>query len=327
MTPIKALVTGARALLGQGIIRSLQASSLKPTIIGVDPSPLAAGLHWVDAAYLVPLAKAQDYLPRLKQILEHEKPDIVFVGTDVELIHFAQNRDALEAEFGTKIVVSSPEVIRIADDKWLTYQFLKEHGFPYPISALPEDVEWLIEKVGFPLVVKPRVGARSVGLHLVNSREELGQFLNADVVIQEHVGTAEDEYTSGVLVFGEARASIVMRRILRDGNTHIAFVDCYPELNAFVRKVGEALKAYGPINLQFRLTPQNEPKIFEINARYSGTTHFRSRAGFNEVEMVTRHLLYGEPITQPEITPCIILRYWNETVIHQSDVDKVRCLG
>ena len=40
------------------------------------------------------------------------------------------------------------------------------------------------------------------------------------VVIQECVGTEHDEYTAGVLCFdGKCRASIVMRRDLRDGNT------------------------------------------------------------------------------------------------------------
>jgi len=51
---MKVLITGAGALLGQGIIRALRNSDLNATIIAVDPDPLAAGLYWADAAYLVP---------------------------------------------------------------------------------------------------------------------------------------------------------------------------------------------------------------------------------------------------------------------------------
>ena len=39
------------------------------------------------------------------------------------------------------------------------------------------------------------------------------------------------------------------------------------------------------------------------------------RAGFNEVEMVLRHVVLGEPIVQPEIQPMTILRHLTETVV------------
>jgi carbamoyl-phosphate synthase large subunit len=62
------------------------------------------------------------------------------------------------------------------------------------------------------------------------------------------------------------------------------------------------------------------PKIFEINARYSGTTPLRARAGFNEVELALRHLVLGESITQPEVKKVTFLRYWDDLMI---DSDKV----
>ena len=39
---MKVMVTGAGALLGQGILRSLAESALTPDVIAVDPSELAA---------------------------------------------------------------------------------------------------------------------------------------------------------------------------------------------------------------------------------------------------------------------------------------------
>jgi len=42
---IKVLVTGAGALLGQGIIRSLKWSTLDVEIVTVAPNPLSAGLY------------------------------------------------------------------------------------------------------------------------------------------------------------------------------------------------------------------------------------------------------------------------------------------
>jgi carbamoyl-phosphate synthase large subunit len=320
---VKVLITGGGAVLGQGIIRALRTSRFHAQLVAIDPNPLSAGLYWADSAHLVPMANAPDYAERLYEIIQAERPDVVLVGTDVELGIFAHYRLAWEKELKTRIVVSRPEVIAIADDKWETYRFLKKAGFAYPESALPGDESRLIEQVGFPLVVKPRVGARSVGVHIVNSREELARVLTPEAIIQQCVATDAEEYTAGSLTFGTCEATIVMRRTLRDGNTYCAFVESYCELNATVQDLANALQAYGPANFQFRLTPDGEVKVFEINARFSGTTPLRAHAGFNEVEMAIDYVLEGKPIQQPTIHPLVILRHWSETVVIPENIRRV----
>jgi carbamoyl-phosphate synthase large subunit len=316
------LVTGAGALLGQGVIRSLLEGTLGASVLAVDPSPLAPSLYWTQRRALVPFANDPTYVARFEALLERERPDVVIPGTDVELTLFAQHRHAWEQRFGTHVVISTPEVVKIADDKYLTFCFLRDHGFPVPDSCLAGDEDALVERIGFPLVVKPRIGARSVGVSTVHDRDQLKHAIanGTNVVIQECVATAADEYTAGTLTFdGRCEASIVMRRDLRDGNTYRAYVDDYPELNAQVRRLAEALGAYGPANFQFRLDKHGNAKVFEINARFSGTTPLRMRAGFNEVEMVIRRIVHGEPITQPAIAPMTIVRYFTETVIPRGE--------
>jgi carbamoyl-phosphate synthase large subunit len=319
---MKVVVTGAGALLGQGIIRSLLESKLAPTVVAVDPSPLAAGLYWTPHRHLIPLAADKSYLDRFSSLLELERPDAVLIGTDVELLILSEHREELERRFSTHIVVSRPEVVRIADDKYLTFDFMRRNGFAAPDSVLPGHEAELIERVGFPLVVKPRVGARSVGVHLVRNREQLERALRegGNPVIQECVATDADEYTAGVVCFdGRCHASIVMRRDLRDGNTYRAFVESFPELNEQVRAMAEKLQPYGPANFQFRLD-HGRAKVFEINARFSGTTPLRMRAGFNEVESVLRHVVLGEAVDPPTIEPVTILRYWSETVVRPEQI-------
>lgn len=320
---VKVMVTGAGALLGQGMIRALKASSLAHTLVACDPSPLAAGLYWADAAHLVPMAHDPSYLPRIEALLRQEQPDVVLIGTDVELGLFAAERARLEQTYSTHILVSDARVVAIADDKWLTYQFLREQGFPFPESCLPGDEEALVERVGFPLVVKPRHGARSVGVSVVSDYVSLERALDegADLIVQDCVATADEEYTAGVLCFdGSCRASIVMRRDLRDGNTYRAYVDAYPDLNRQVCAMAEQLMPYGPANFQFRLNEWGQAVVFEINGRFSGTTPLRAHAGFNEVEMALRYLLEGAPVVQPAVTPLTILRHWSETVVAPGDL-------
>jgi carbamoyl-phosphate synthase large subunit len=322
----RVLVTGAGALLGQGIIRSLLESSLGVDVIAADPSPLSAGLYWTETRRLIPLAADPGYIDAIVSILQQEKPDAVLVGTDVELLVLAEARLELEQRYSTQIVVSNPAVIRIADDKYETYRFLKRAGFPAPESRLPGEEGDLVGKFGFPLIVKPRIGARSIGVHVVTGERQLSDAIASVTgpVVQQCVGNERTEYTAGVLCFdGQCHASIVMRRDLRDGNTYRAFVDSFPELNEFVRRVAVKLNPHGPANFQFRLD-DGHPKIFEINARFSGTTPLRMRAGFNEVEMTLRHLLDGVPVAAPEVQPMTILRHWSETVVRNEDVSRLK---
>jgi carbamoyl-phosphate synthase large subunit len=314
---MKVLITGAGALLGQGLIRAVRSSSLGARIVAVDPNPLAVGLYWADAAHLVPMAADPSYHDAILRLLQSEKPDAILVGTDPELAYFARQRAAFERDFGTHVVVSEPEVVAIADDKWLTFQFLQRHGFACPDSVLPGEERALIERVGFPLVVKPRRGARSIGMSIVHSVAELAAVMarGSDLVVQECVATPADEHTSGLLCFdGRCVASITMRRDLRDGNTFRAFpLPDFP-YDAELRRVVEKLGGYGPINLQFRVAG-GRPKIFEINARFSGTTPLRGLVGFPEVEMVLRHLVLGQAIAQPRVRTDAVLRHWTETVV------------
>jgi carbamoyl-phosphate synthase large subunit len=319
---MKVLVTGAGALLGQGVIRSLIESSLDVTVVAVDPGGLAPGLYWTPHRALVPMANDANYVDRFEALLDRERPDVVIPGTDVELTIFAAHRHLWEQRFRTHVLISSSQVVQIADDKYLTYSFLRDHGFAVPDSCLAGEESALIERVGFPLVVKPRIGARSIGMSVVRNRAELAHALETgnNVVVQECVGNDTDEFTAGTLTFeGRCEASIVMRRDLRDGNTYRAYVDSYPELDRQVRRFAEALGAYGPANFQFRVDANGNAKVFEINARFSGTTPLRMRAGFNEVEMVLRRLVCGEPIVQPEIKPMTIVRWFTETVIPAGD--------
>ena len=90
--------------------------------------------------------------------------------------------------------------------------------------------------------------------------------------------------------------------------------DLYNELNEKVRTLGEALKPYGSVNFQFRLDG-TQVKVFEVNSRFSGTTPLRACAGFNEIELCLRRILWDEPIIQPQIEEMTILRHWSETII------------
>ncbi|MBF0522475.1 MAG: ATP-grasp domain-containing protein [Candidatus Omnitrophica bacterium] len=316
------LVTGVGSLLGQSIIKALKASEISCHILGTDYFPHAVGLYWVEKGFILPdvlspKVSREQWVEAVSKIIKDEHIDIVFVGLDFEVEIFSQLKEQFESKSPVKIVVSDPKACAICKDKYATAQFLKSKGFPFPDSALPEEAEEFLKQHSFPFIVKSRFGFRSWHLYTVKDRLELENALKVcpTPVIQELVGTPDEEYTSGSLSLnGDILSVVVLRRILKDGNTFRAVLDerCFA-FHDFIKQVSGALQAHGPMNFQFRDTARG-PVIFEINPRFSGTTYMRALVGVNEVEIFLRALMGKE---QLEITykKGVILRYFEEQFV------------
>jgi carbamoyl-phosphate synthase large subunit len=316
---VNVLVTGAGALVGHGVLRLLRMIRRPVRIVTADPDHRAAG-HWLgDRAYVIPMAKDPGFVAALERLISRESIQIVLVGTDVELGLFAREK-ARFAALGANVVVGSPRLIEIAADKWQTAEFLREAGQPYPRSALADDpaaCSALAAECGFPLFAKPRRGARSVGARVVRDAAALEALVGAgdDLVVQEHLPDEPGEYTAGCLGFGGAIGGVVvLRRDLRDGNTYRAYHDGTDRHEAAVAAIAGALGVDGPCNFQFR-ERGGRPVVFEINARFSGTTPIRAMFGFNEVEAVIEHALTGAAPARPPLRAGAVLRVWSDIFV------------
>ncbi len=325
-------VLGAGSLFGQGLIKALKMSSLEHRLIALDAFPHAVGLYWAQAAYVLPdvlspRVTEQEYLGRLAQILTDERADVLLVATDFDVPRLAAHRQAIEAATRCRMIVSPPEVIEIADDKWKTYEFLKSHHLPCPPSLIDAGLlDQFVARYGFPLVVKPRRGARSRGMSLVRDSSELPAALKGagpSPIVQVAVGAPESEYTCGAVVIdGECLGAIAMRRDLRDGNTFRAYVQPEPALEALTKRLALALRPQGPVNFQLRIGAEG-PAVFEINARFSGTTVIRAMAGFNEVEALVRWAAFGERMALVRQRSGVVLRYWEEMFLDWEEYERM----
>ena len=172
---INILVTGAGAVLGQGILRSLQEYLNDFIIHTADPDHRSSG-HWLgNKAHTVKMSNDHDYLNSIENIIQTEKIDIVLIGTDTELPIFSNNKKVLEEKYGVIIVVSDSKVIDIANDKFLTANFLKNNGSHFPISYMSYDqdgISLLKKQNNYPYIAKPMDGARSKGVEILKSEME-----------------------------------------------------------------------------------------------------------------------------------------------------------
>jgi carbamoyl-phosphate synthase large subunit len=311
------LVTGAGALLGQGILRLLQISDFSKKIYTADPDPRSTG-HWLgDYAITVPKVSEGNYIETIKKIITEYKIDAILVGTDVELPIFSKFKDDFLTNYNCKVIVSGQEVVDIANDKFLTAEFLKNNGFSYPFSVMANDKNKLIEiekKLGFPLFAKPFDGARSIGIRKIENHKELMEIYdpNSNLVVQQFLSETEGEYTSGCTV-----------RDLRDVNTYRTYRnDETAKYDKYIIPIAEKLNPDGPVNFQFRIF-DGRPVIFEINGRFSGTTPLRHFYGYNEVEAILKFYLFKEEIKGPILKNGIVLRTWSDLFIEENELKEL----
>lgn len=332
MEQLTVFVTGAGALLGHGILRCLRMAKRPIRIITGDPDHRAAG-HWLgDCAYTIPMASDPKFISKVEEIIDKEEVDFLFLGTDVELPLLSRERMRLESMYNVRIIISSPNVIEIANDKWLTSKFLEKEGFPFTRSALVNDkdaIEALLNVVNFPLFAKPRRGARSVGIQKIMDREMLNNICSkqTDMIIQEYLPDDEGEFTAGCLVLnGKCNGEVILRRDLRDGNTYRAYADTSGRFEKRIAEISERLGVEGPCNFQFRVR-EGEPVIFEINARFSGTTPIRAIFGFNEVEALLGYFVDGKPIAKADINAGVVLKVWSDIFVTNEQLNLLRSTG
>ena len=320
---MKILVTGSGSLLGQGIIRCLRWANKDYTIIAADPSQYTPGNYLAHKSFCIPMANDDDYIQAIENIIIKEAIQLILVGTDVELLKLSLAKQRLQSEYGVKIVVADTSCINMADSKWLTAEFLKQIQAPFPNSVFASDRRAVInlwKDKGFPLIAKPDRGARSIGFVIINDKVQLDAVLDNpnNLVIQEYLPHDEGEFTSGCLIVnGVCKSIITLKRELKDGNTIRTYRDATtPLYDATIKYIAEQSGIQGPCNFQFRIR-NGEPVVFEINARFSGTTPLRCLYGFNEVDALVEHYFYNKSIIQSPLKLGMVLRTFSDMFIDE----------
>ena len=320
---INILVTGVGGGVGQGIIKSLKMiDDIDIKVVTADMSEFAIGLYAGNVAHKIEKCNSDSYLESLSKIFVEHNIDYYFPGTDVELFFCAKNKKLINETWCVHTVISSVGTIEIADDKFKTYDFLKTNGFYYPKTYYMSEYE--NGKLDFPLIVKPAIGCRSIGVFKVSNQSELDSHTKQPegLLVQECVGTEDSEFTCTIVKAKNIYSPVLaLKRVLRAGDTYRAEPVKSDVIEEYVSSIAQKLDIDGGCNFQLRLDSEGVPKLFEINSRFSGTTPFCAQLGFNAVEFYLKQSLgiNYEPVIDYS---SIVLRHWAEVVIKKSHVDK-----
>lgn len=311
------LVTGTGAVIGYGILRSLQGMAQLRTV-ACDIYEHAAGKHFAAAFHKAPLTRDPTYASWLSDLIVQEGVDLIIPGIEQDVAWLASVVGTSAAP-STRICLNRPEVVQLCSNKIAFDRFLAETGDPARIpSSQEQSFLRLSAELGTPFLLKPQDGYAGKGIIRVHIEADFAPHaheVGRRYLAQRIVGVDSQEYTvSAFCVRGQVRAEIALRRLLSpEGATAWAETVAADPFLPTIRRIAERLGADGPTNFQFRVA-EGKPFLLEINPRISSATSIRTAFGFNEAAMCIDHYLFGKEINQPELRSGTAVRYLADIV-------------
>ena len=181
--------------------------------------------------------------------------------------------------FTAKIVCSPYETTRIAENKELTYENLKDSYFYPKVYKSVNEVE------KYPVFLKPYVGAGGKGTYLVHTKEELETIIenNPYLLITEYLPGKEytvDCFTNkdGELLFAGPRTR---ERITIGITFHSVRPEKISEFEEIAEVLNKKFKFRGAWFFQVKEDEGGRLKFMEFSVRQAGTMAFYRQLGIN----------------------------------------------
>ena len=292
-------------------------------IVATDMQLSAPALQAADVRIQVPAVYDPKYIDITLNICKEQKIDALLCLNDLELPILSENKARFEA-LGVKVIVSDPEVIDIAFDKYKTAQWVESLGLNAPKTYVTlASAKEALDKgdIAFPLFMKPRWGSGSIGLETIDDMEELDIYyhllmkkIKKTILATASVG---DEYIMiqekltgkefGLDVMNDLQGnnvavSVKQKLAMRAGETDKAITVDIPEVYEMGKKIGENLKHIGNLDVDIMQRANGDYCVLELNPRFGGGYPFSYEAGVN-MPLAIIKWLKGEAIDTTILQP------------------------
>jgi len=285
---------GRRVELVEAFREAARRIGIRLVVHGSDISKTAPALFYCDIRHITCRISDAQYIPSLLSICKDNRIDLLIPTIDTDLLILAKTREQFEA-IGTKVFISSPEMIGICRDKRYTADFFESCGLhsPHPVDDIKD------YHGGFPCFIKPKDGSSSVNAFKVSTAEDLLTYTKdvPDYIIQPFVDG--EEYTIDIFCsFGGEPIYITPRRrdLVRQGEVIKTKITQDDRMIEGAEKICAKFKPAGPITVQLiRDRKSGEDWYIEINPRFGGGSPLSMKAGADSAEASLR-LLLGEDV-------------------------------
>lgn len=292
-------------------------------VVATDMRLSAPALQAADVKLQVPAVYDPKYIDITLNICKEQNIDALISLNDLELPILAENKAKFEA-LGVKVIVSDPEVIDIAFDKYKTAQWVESTGLNAPKTyvTLASAKEALAKgEIAFPLFMKPRWGSGSIGLETIDDMEELDIYyhLLMKKIKNTILATASigDEYIMiqekltgnefGLDVMNDLEGnnvavSVKQKLAMRAGETDKAITVDLPEVREMGATIGRNLKHIGNLDVDIMQRANGDYCVLELNPRFGGGYPFSYEAGANMPKAILQWLK-GETVNPTILQP------------------------
>ena len=296
---------------GVQALNTIRKEGWRSVMINYNPETVSTDYDMCDRLYFDELT-----FERVMDIIEMEQPHGVIVSTGGQIPNnLAMQLDAQNVP----ILGTAAKDIDNAEDRAKFSQMLTNNHINQPEwSALTsmEDIDKFIERVGFPVLVRPSYVLSGAAMNVCSNEDELKRFLQLaanvsedhPVVVSKFIEHAKEIEMDAVAKNGEVIAYAISEHIefagVHSGDATIQFppqklyVETVRRVKRVGRQIAKELHINGPFNIQF-MARDNDILVIECNLRASRSFPFVSKVlKINLIELATRVML-GLPVEKP----------------------------
>ena len=296
---------------GVQALNTIRKEGYRSVMINYNPETVSTDYDMCDRLYFDELT-----FERVMDIIDLEQPNGVIVSTGGQI---PNNLAVLLDEQHVPILGTKAQDIDNAEDRAKFSQMLTNNGINQPEwSALTsmDDIDRFIERVGFPVLVRPSYVLSGAAMNVCSNEDELKRFLQLaanvsedhPVVVSKFIEHAKEIEMDAVAKNGEVIAYAISEHIefagVHSGDATIQFppqklyVETVRRCKRVGRQIAKELHINGPFNIQF-MARDNDILVIECNLRASRSFPFVSKGlKINLIELATRVML-GLPVEKP----------------------------
>ena len=296
---------------GVQALNTIRKEGYRSVMINYNPETVSTDYDMCDRLYFDELT-----FERVMDIIDLEQPNGVIVSTGGQI---PNNLAVLLDEQHVPILGTKAQDIDNAEDRAKFSQMLTNNGINQPEwSALTsmDDIDRFIERVGFPVLVRPSYVLSGAAMNVCSNEDELKRFLQLaanvsedhPVVVSKFIEHAKEIEMDAVAKNGEVIAYAISEHIefagVHSGDATIQFppqklyVETVRRCKRVGRQIAKELHINGPFNIQF-MARDNDILVIECNLRASRSFPFVSKVlKINLIELATRVML-GLPVEKP----------------------------